>query len=203
MLFQGEDNDEGVVDDEHDYGFLRFTSIVPPFMVFGLPRSCTAWFSTLLSLGSRTCFHEVETTCNSFDEFFNKIEGQGNSSTVAWTLLPQLIQRWPNLRFVWLQKDPSSCEHSLQNLGVYNMSRLDLESASLAAERAGAKNQIVVDANSLDIGTAETVWRHLIPDEPFPIIKAKNLLRMNVRLLDTEFEDVSTRQIPWLMEALA
>ncbi len=174
-----------------------------PFMVFGLPRSCTAWFSTLLSLGSHTCFHEAETACKSFDEFCDRVKDRGNASTAAWVLLPELLQRWPNMRFVWLQRDLESCTKSLHGLGLDHITEEELQGASLAAERAGAKNQIVVDVTSLDLSTARKVWDHLIRDETFPVIKVKNLLRMNVQLMEAEFKIVSTQEIPWLMEAFA
>ncbi len=173
-----------------------------PFMVFGLPRSCTAWFSTLLSLGSRVCYHEIETQCATIEEFYEKIEGNGNASTVVWKMLPELLERFPNMRYVWLRKDLEECNQSLLNLGL-KFDFYSLQTIASEAEQLGAMSQLVADVDVLHMAVARSVWEHLLPDEKFPMEKVKNLLRMNVRLTDWEFKDVSTRPVRWLMEVIA
>lgn len=171
-----------------------------PFLLFGLPRSRTAWFSTMLSLGKRTCYHELEADCLSFDEFSKGLNGAGNSSTAAWRMLPKILARYPKARFVWLDRDSEGCAASNSVLGFPWFDEYQCDEMKRDARNIGAMSQLVVSVNTLTLATCRKVWEHLIPDESFPTAKVQNLLRMNVRLTDSEFQKVVSTQTPWILE---
>lgn len=177
----------------------------PPYFIFGLPRCRTAWFATLLSFGKRVCFHEKEAESYCLGSYCNDIANHGNASTLAWKLLRKIHPWFPRAkhRFVWLDRSPSSVANSCADAGHPEFSAEVARAMRAEAEDIGALSQLVINVENVTLDVARTVWEHLIPDEDFPEDKAANLVRMNVRLSDTEFEHVTSHKIPWLMEAIA
>ena len=157
----------------------------------------------MLSLGWSTCAHEQETRANTIDDFIQQHAGIGNSSTLAWRVLPQLREAFPNLRYLWVSRNFSDVAKSCANAGHPEFGYMTADRAWLEAKRIGAMEQKVVNVERLDMEKCEEIWDHLIPDEPFPLLKVRNLLRMNVQLTRPEFDQVTTQPIPWLMEAIA
>jgi len=178
-----------------------YTCASQPFMVFGLPRSRTAWFSTALSMGSKLCHHEIETTCDDLPEFVGRVANTGNCSTLAWKVLPDLKHYFPSMRYAWLDADPERIAASSKALGHPMLTREMLSDFRAEAELLGALDQLVVDVEDLTFEKVGRVWSHLIVGSPFPESKIRNLLRMNVQLTDREFHRVASHPVPWLMEA--
>ncbi len=174
-----------------------------PYMIFGMPRSRTTWFSAFMNLGLRTCHHELELKFESLSGFLDGIEGKGNSSTLAWRVLPKILDRYPLMRFVWLHRDAENVSESTRQVGFPWFTDEYAENLISEAESAGAKKQLVVDVEELTIEVLEEVWTHLAPHEKFPAEKAECFLRMNIQLSEPEFQRVTTNQIPKFMEAFA
>lgn len=173
------------------------------FMVFGLPRSRTAWFSTMLSLGDRVCHHEAEVGCEDFESFRRKVFADGNSSTLAWKILPQILEAFPNLRYCWLGRNPRKIAQSCRASGHPEFTETLAEEMWSEAHSLGAVTDKFFEVENLNLDLCRNVWNHLIPDQVFPQVKVENLLRMNVQLTKPEFTQVTSKPIPWMMEAIA
>lgn len=174
-----------------------------PFFVFGLPRSRTAWLSAMLSLGSRICYHEIESECESFADFTKTIRDDGNSSTAAWRLLPQLKIRFPKMRYIWVHRKANKLSESCAKAGFPQFDQYRIEGLWHEAFALGAMNQKTVKIEEVTMQSCLDIWDHLIPNETFPYRKVQNLIRMNIQLTDVEFGRITTTPIPWLMEATA
>lgn len=172
-----------------------------PFFIFGLPRSRTAWASAFMSYGQWPCHHELEAKCDSLAQFMEVIGGDGNSSTALWRFLPELLERWPNLRYAWLDRASQNIARSCKRKGHAWYDAILCERTRSEAQELGALDQIVLDVEELNHETCLRLWGHLRPKEHFPM-KAMNLLRMNVQLTHAEFTNVTTTPVPWLMEAM-
>lgn len=86
-----------------------------PFVVFSLPRSRSAWLSTLLG-----CGHDIGVECETPEEFVGKI-GIGTCETgaaFAWPLIRQLL---PDAPFVVVKRPVEDVCASFARLGIIGL----------------------------------------------------------------------------------
>jgi len=73
------------------------------YFVVGLPRSRTAWLSVFLSQSGRFCHHEGLNGCRSLDEYSNKLNNGGDSSTGL--MMIKLNKLFPDSPVVIIEKN--------------------------------------------------------------------------------------------------
>lgn len=172
-----------------------------PFFIFGQPRSRTAWFSIFLNQGKVACFHELEASCDSFEEFIDALGNNGNASTALWRFLPQIREIYPDARFVWLKRESREIGRSCARAGHKWYDRDEADRILAEAKNIGALDQLVIDTEEIQHTDCIRVWNHLRNGEPVPA-QAWNLLRMNVQLTKEAFHTVTTTPVPWMLEAM-
>jgi hypothetical protein len=119
----------------------------PPFVVFALPRSRTAWLARALSVGPWMCGHEQLRHCRSLDDVSAWL-GQPYAGTVEtvgapyWRLLAQMA---PAARVVVLRRPVPEVVASLMKFGLFDepaltvaMTRMDAKLRQIAARWPGA-----------------------------------------------------------------
>jgi hypothetical protein len=90
---------------------------MPPFIVFSLPRSRSAWMSMFLSYRERVIGHDIGPDCGYPNEFFLRL-GQGTCETgaaFAWKFIRRVK---PCVRFVVVRRDPFEVADSLARYGL-------------------------------------------------------------------------------------
>ncbi|SKB08729.1 hypothetical protein SAMN02745166_05011 [Prosthecobacter debontii] len=76
----------------------------PPFFILGLPRTRTAWLSTVLSMCGRPCYHEGMRGYASFEDYAQnrEVPGDADPTLIYWTA--RLLAQWPEARFVVISR---------------------------------------------------------------------------------------------------
>lgn len=91
--------------------------MAPPFVVFSLPRSRSAWLSVLLSSPEKVVGHDIAAVSASFDDFMARL-GPGSCETgmaFAWRAIRAAS---PEARFVVVRRDPGDVVRSLDYFGL-------------------------------------------------------------------------------------
>ncbi len=78
------------------------------FLIVGLPRSRTAWFSAYFSACGYLCIHETIKYCDSLEDYKNLINLYGCDSSSAGMLCPEIFDR-----IVIIERDISEVFESL------------------------------------------------------------------------------------------
>jgi len=146
----------------------------PPFVVFALPRSRTAWLAQFLSFGPWMCGHEQLRHCRSLDDVRSWL-GQpyaGTCETIAapfWRLLPHLA---PHASAVVVRRPVADVVASLMRFGLFDeatltaaMTRLDAKLCQIEARLPGVLSVAFADLG--DEATCGRIFQHCL-GEPMP-----------------------------------
>lgn len=174
------------------------------FIVFGLPRSRTAWLSTLFTAGPVFCWHDLSGRCESSDSIADKLTMDGVSSCgvsdpglVLWA--DQVISKLPGARLAYVRRDPSECAHSLARVtgGTASDCTPIIEEMNEALDEAQAKHGgHVVSFRDLDSEDAmRELWWHLVPLVRFPKAHWLKMRDLNVQIIPQLMRDAA-RQGP-------
>ena len=94
-----------------------------PFILFGLPRSRTAWLSHFLAAAPGTVGHDTGIDCKTIDEFIGQFYGQnrlaGSCETGAMMAWRVLKHRMPEAKMVVIQRPVADVAFSLANFKIY------------------------------------------------------------------------------------
>jgi hypothetical protein len=146
----------------------------PPFIIYALPRSRTAWLSAFLTYGEWKCHHEQAVTMRSFDDV-RKFFSQPNVGTVetgaspGWHLIHALV---PDIKAVVIHRPVDDVIKSVRELdisqvGVYDFERLrrNLEHMARNLRRLAARPDVLsVEFDNLSTeATARAVFEHCMP----------------------------------------
>lgn len=144
---------------------------MPPFVIFGLPRSRTAWLSKFLTYGDWTCGHEEIRHCRSLDDVKSWLAQPltGTAETAAapfWRLLTKLS---PEARIVVVRRPVGDVLASLGRVGcafdsaILNrvITRLDRKLDQLTS-RASNVLSVTFEELSTEAGCAR-VFEHCLP----------------------------------------
>lgn len=78
---------------------------LPPFFILGLPRCRTAWLSVVCTMAGAPCTHEG---MRGFDDFESYAAGRlmrGDSDPALCFWLAEILERWPDARFVVVERN--------------------------------------------------------------------------------------------------
>lgn len=142
----------------------------PPFIIYGLPRSRTAWLADFLTYGDWSCFHETTLHMRSIADIqtFLAREKVGTSETAAapgWRLIHHYS---PDIRAVVVKRAPEDALASMLQLGIsYDMPELKRILAYLVRimdEISDQPNVLTIDYDDLATeGGCAAVFEHCLP----------------------------------------
>lgn len=99
---------------------------MPPFVIFSLPRSRSAWLSVLFSHGGGSVGHDIGIGCRTPEDFAGRLQGHGSLSgtcetgaAFAWRLIRDML---PDARFAVVRRDPHEVVASLERFGFTDCS---------------------------------------------------------------------------------
>jgi len=92
------------------------------FLIFGLPRSMTAWCSTFLTCGPVFCQHELSGKLDSPEEIADSVRRQpfpfsGLADPGALMIWRELIRLLPNAQLIYIRREPRESRHALAAAG--------------------------------------------------------------------------------------
>lgn len=168
----------------------------PPFIIYALPRSRTAWLSAFLTYGDWKCHHEQAVTMRSFDDV-RKFFAQPNMGTVetgaspGWQLIHALL---PDIKAVVVHRPVDDVIKSVRELdisqvGVYDFDRLrrNLEHMARNLRRLAARPGVLsIEFDDLsNEATARKVFEHCLPYR-WDRAWGQQMLHRNVQINVTE-----------------
>lgn len=93
-----------------------------PFIIFGLPRSRTAWLSVFLDVGEGAVGHDTGITCSTPEDFINRLSGplDGTCETGAAFAWPLIHRAFPDARVAVVRRDTLDVCLSLSKFGLHD-----------------------------------------------------------------------------------
>ncbi len=93
------------------------------FFIISLPRSRTAWLSNYLTYEDSFCFHEGLVGCDSLKALRGKMEATGfkkvgNSDCMNILLIDNIMDEFPDAKFVFVHRPKEQVIHELRGLGL-------------------------------------------------------------------------------------
>jgi len=93
------------------------------FLILGLPRSRTAWLSNFFTYDTCFCFHEPLLNIGTLKELPQKLAAVnqsiiGGADTGAMYFVDTLVQMFPGLKLIVIDRDDDDCQQSLSAMGV-------------------------------------------------------------------------------------
>lgn len=177
-----------------------------PFLIFGLPRSRTAWLAAFLCGEGIRCEHELLARCRSFRDFRFHLTDRtdrsdlifGNADSGMLFYLEQVLESAPEgTRMVLVERDPAAVCKSwerLEHFGALDPLLPRLE-AALAKLRA-LPGVLRIPFAALDERIYE-LWDHVTCGAlPFPLERFGLFQKLNIQLTNEAFEE-------GMLEALA
>ncbi len=76
----------------------------PPFFILGLPRTRTAWLSTVCTLAGAPCTHEGMRDLTTFAEYAANRPARGDADPTLCFWIRDLLEAWPQARFVVIER---------------------------------------------------------------------------------------------------
>jgi hypothetical protein len=134
----------------------------PPFIVFSLPRSRSAWLSVLLSGGGEMVGHDTGIDCRTPEDFVFRLAGMaGTCETGAMFAWPLLRRMLPEVTFAVVRRDPRAVCASLERFGLNGYLEEMQARAALLDEIAALPGVLSVDADSLaNPGVCSALFAH-------------------------------------------
>lgn len=146
----------------------------PPFIVFGLPRSRTAWLSRFLSYGGWTCHHDAAQTMRTFEnvrEFFRRpmIGAAETGACYGWRLLEY---HFPEMKRVVVRRPVEEIVDSLSRIDIgqvgtwkpSELRRIFTYGARMLDQISARPGVLTVDFRDLETEDAcRAVFEHCLP----------------------------------------
>ncbi|MBP9155518.1 MAG: hypothetical protein KBF48_11280 [Xanthomonadales bacterium] len=140
------------------------------FFIVCLPRSRSAWLSNLLTYESVLCLHEPLLGCRSLDDLEAKLATTGTpiagaADTGAMFWVDDIIERFPDARFVLLARDPRGYVEQAQRMGgtaAEAAAILEQFSHAIGSLHKLGNRTLTVASKQLDDYTVcNQVWQHI------------------------------------------
>jgi hypothetical protein len=156
---------------------------VRSFIILASPRSRTAWLSTWLSDGHRTCWHDL-LACVSDTATLRDIVNSHNGTieTAGGDFYRTLFDTFPNSRFAILRRSEMQIAQSLQRKGA-PISQAHRALSSLAEAEGWLKNRtdvLTIDFEALNQEhVLENIWKTLRGDA-HDMLRTRRLMKMRI-----------------------
>lgn len=157
------------------------------FLIFGLPRSMTAWVSCFLTCGDVFCQHEL-INHHPIDEVMKRvrqpfpISGVSDSGMVFFWR--DLIEEFPHAKIVWVDRDPAHCMDSFLKATGFVREQMQVNFGGWEIERAEFIQQIepkVFTFNELQTREgAARLWNYIAPSVPLPPAHLEKMMTLKV-----------------------
>lgn len=139
----------------------------PPFIVYGLPRSRTAWVSMFLTYGDCTCHHEKAMFLRSMDDVRELFSPRNTGTVETGAPYGRCLVKWlvPNIKEVVILRPVDECIDSLMAIdfeGMFIFDRAKLQKLMTRGRRCLekiAKDPNVLVINYDDLNNEETCAR--------------------------------------------
>ena len=142
---------------------------MPPFVVFALPRSRTAWLSQFLTYGDWACTHEELRHARTVEDLkaWAALPNLGTVETIAAPYWRTLRSLRPDARVVVVRRPVSEVVASLERFGLggpemaRGLDRLDAKLRQIAARWPKALSVSFADLD--DEATCRAIFEHCLP----------------------------------------
>lgn len=164
-----------------------------PFLIFGLPRSMTAWLSCFLTCRHVFCQHEMMGKHSTAKEIARSIKSQpfrysGMADPAALMLWRELTQELPDATLIYVRRNPDDSRRALAR--VANVNPELLRSRYDALLRAGNEFREYAEPKLVDVHDLQQehwlrrVWSWVAPETELPEAHLAKMLSLHVRQKD-------------------
>ena len=142
------------------------------FVITGLPRSRSAWFSAYLSNGNVRCYHEA---------FYNRIALNGyehvGTADCGYLLVPDLVKALGEHKLVIIHRDPKDVAESVAAVGLPDEIGFLPELAEMLEKLSG----LHIGYNDIDERLEEM---HEYLDIPYDAVRAEQFKQLNIQAME-------------------
>ncbi|MHC4648675.1 MAG: hypothetical protein ACYTBJ_24730 [Planctomycetota bacterium] len=146
------------------------------YFILGLPRSRTAWLANFLTYDGHYCHHEAINGCASIQEYKDKIEGCGDSTTNL--LMIDFERHFPESKIVVIHRDIKASIDFARTVFKADMTEM-LERAS---DKLNSIKGLHIAFDEIN-DRLRDIWEYLIGDS-FDEKRAQMLIGLNVQTID-------------------
>lgn len=164
-----------------------------PFLIFGLPRSMTAWLSCFLTCRHAFCQHEVTAAHGSARDIARHINNQpfrysGAADPALLMIWEDMVKEMPEATFIYVHRDPDESRRALAR--VANVppdvlsSRYDTLVQRAREFRRHTEPKLVDAADLTEKHWLRRVWNWVAPEAELPEAHLNKMLSLHVRQRD-------------------
>lgn len=164
-----------------------------PFLIFGMPRSMTAWLSCYLTVGEVFCQHEMTRTFDSAKEIAHSIRTQpfpvsGMADPAALMIWRELTELLPDGNLIYIRRSPSESQEHLA--AVCGFDPVFLSDRYVALRDAAssfcehAEPHIMDFASLTDEHWLRILWGWVAGDRPLPQQHLQKMMSLHIRQRD-------------------
>jgi hypothetical protein len=164
-----------------------------PFLVFGMPRSMTAWISCFLTCGKVFCQHELSGKLDSPQEIADSIRQQpfpfsGLADPGALMIWRELTELLPDATLVYIRREPKQSRESLAAAGDVDSNLLLPRYAVLIQHATAfclhAEPKILEFHTLTEPDTLRQLWGWCAGDTPLPESHLTKMMTLRVTQKD-------------------
>lgn len=158
-----------------------------PFLIFGLPRSMTAWASCFLTIGDIYCEHELPLEVKDIVSFI-----RNSPFTHTGIADPGMLLRWkeitdalPDASLIYIRRPSHQAQRALARVAGTPVAQMDEGFRQLcAAARAflEAKEPTIIEFSKLPTEEgACALWKAATDNAQLPATHCQKMLRMHIQ----------------------
>lgn len=163
------------------------------FLIFGLPRSMTAWLSCFLTCGKVFCQHELTSKLASAQEIAESIRQQpfpfsGLADPGALMIWRELTELLPDATIIYIRREPKQSRGSLARVGNINADYLFprytqlIQHATVFFQHSEPK--ILEFHDLLEEHWLRVLWRWVAGDTELPESHLRKMMSLRVTQKD-------------------
>jgi len=159
------------------------------YFIAGLPRSRTAWLSVFMSQSSTYCYHDGCNGCNNLNEYWNKVDGFGDSSTGL--VLIDINKLRPGAPIVIIDKNKKELERCIEF--CCEVSGKDSREYILSLNEELKKIEgLHVKQSEID-SNLELIWKYLVKDKWDK--RYLNMINFNIQAIDLSIDESAAKNL--------
>lgn len=153
------------------------------YFIAGLPRSRTAWLSVFMSQSNTYCYHDGCNGCNDLDEYWDKIEGFGDSSTGL--VLIDINKLRTHCPIVIIDKNEAELERCIEFCSEISGqdSRKYITDLNEKLKKIAGLHIKQSEINS----NLKRIWEHLVDDKWQE--RHTNMINFNIQTIDLSIDE--------------